>query len=193
MPCLRDRLRFVILFARDCRTFDLSAPYIYSAEMVLRGKPFPDLFLHAANQLGHAPVNCLVIEDGIPGVQAGRTAGRLVLGFVGGSHCEEDHEHRLIAAGAELVFRICANCLPLSKSLMGHSKRSSCGPIATADRHGANAHTSPPLFVIPRLLKCTRYLAGQWPYFGIRMIFESAIKLRAASRYKRSCKPQRRV
>ncbi len=80
-------------------------PHIYSSEMVLRGKPFPDLFLHAANQLGHAPENCLVIEDGVPGVQAGRAAGMRVLGFVGGEHCDEDHEDRLMAAGAELVFR----------------------------------------------------------------------------------------
>ncbi len=80
------------------------APYIYSSEMTPRGKPFPDLFLHAANQLGHVPENCLVIEDGVPGVQAGRAAGMRVLGFVGGEHCDEVHEHRLMAAGAELVF-----------------------------------------------------------------------------------------
>jgi HAD superfamily hydrolase (TIGR01509 family) len=82
----------------------LFAPHIYSSEMVLRGKPFPDLFLHAANQMGYAPENCLVIEDGIAGVQAGRDAGMRVLGFVGGSHCDEDHGDRLKAAGAELVF-----------------------------------------------------------------------------------------
>lgn len=80
------------------------APHIYSSEMTPRGKPFPDLFLHAANQLGHAPENCLVIEDGVPGVQAGRAAGMRVLGFVGGEHCDEAHEDRLMAAGAELVF-----------------------------------------------------------------------------------------
>jgi HAD superfamily hydrolase (TIGR01509 family) len=80
------------------------APHIYSSEMTPRGKPFPDLFLHAANQLGHAPENCLVIEDGVPGVLAGRAAGMRVLGFVGGEHCDEAHEGRLMAAGAELVF-----------------------------------------------------------------------------------------
>jgi HAD superfamily hydrolase (TIGR01509 family) len=80
------------------------APHIYSSEMTPRGKPFPDLFLHAANQLGHAPENCLVIEDGVPGVQAGRAAGMRVLGFAGGEHCDEAHEDRLMAAGAQLVF-----------------------------------------------------------------------------------------
>ena len=78
-------------------------PHIYSSEMVLRGKPFPDLFLHAAKQLGQAPENCLVI-DGVPGVQAGRAAGMRVLGFVGGSHCDKGHKDRLLSAGAKLVF-----------------------------------------------------------------------------------------
>jgi HAD superfamily hydrolase (TIGR01509 family) len=80
------------------------APHIYSSEMTSRGKPFPDLFLHAANQLGYAPKNSLVIEDGVPGVQAGRAAGMRVLGFTGGEHCDEAHAGRLMAAGAELVF-----------------------------------------------------------------------------------------
>ena len=84
--------------------YDLFVPHIYSAEMVLRGKPFPDLFLHAANEMGHAPENCVVIEDGIAGVQGGRAAGMRVFGFIGGSHCDEGHTDRLKAAGAELVF-----------------------------------------------------------------------------------------
>ena len=84
--------------------YDLFAPHIYSVEMVPRGKPFPDLFLHAAKEMGHAPENCLVIEDGIAGVQAGCAAGMRVLGFTGGSHCDREHSGRLKAAGAELVF-----------------------------------------------------------------------------------------
>jgi beta-phosphoglucomutase-like phosphatase (HAD superfamily) len=84
--------------------YDLFAPHIYSAEMVLRGKPFPDLLLYAANEMGHAPETCLVIEDGVAGVQAGRAAGMRVFGFIGGSHCDHEHADRLKAAGAELVF-----------------------------------------------------------------------------------------
>ncbi|MGA8770831.1 MAG: HAD family phosphatase [Rhodomicrobium sp.] len=84
--------------------YDLFAPHIYSAEMVLRGKPCPDLFLHAANEMGHAPETCLVIEDGVAGVKAGRAAGMRVFGFTGGSHCDHEHADRLKAAGAELVF-----------------------------------------------------------------------------------------
>jgi beta-phosphoglucomutase-like phosphatase (HAD superfamily) len=72
--------------------------------MVSRGKPFPDLFLHAANEMGHAPETCLVIEDGVAGVIAGRAAGMRVFGFTGGSHCDHEHADRLKTAGAELVF-----------------------------------------------------------------------------------------
>ncbi len=83
---------------------DLFAPHIYSSEMVERGKPFPDLFLHAAGNMGHSPTACLVIEDGIAGVQAGKAAGMRVFGFVGGSHCDDGHGDRLKAVGAELIF-----------------------------------------------------------------------------------------
>lgn len=48
---------------------------IFSAEDVLRGKPAPDLFLHAAGALGALPSSCLVIEDSLPGMRAGLAAG----------------------------------------------------------------------------------------------------------------------
>jgi beta-phosphoglucomutase len=41
----------------------------------LRSKPHPDLFLHAAQQLGSRPETCLVIEDAPHGVEAARRAG----------------------------------------------------------------------------------------------------------------------
>lgn len=54
---------------------------IYSATEVPRGKPAPDLFLHAAAQEGFAPEDCVVVEDSVPGVAAARAAGMRVLGF----------------------------------------------------------------------------------------------------------------
>lgn len=47
---------------------------ITSIEMVKRGKPAPDLFLHAAQQLKENPKNCLVMEDAESGIKAGLNA-----------------------------------------------------------------------------------------------------------------------
>ncbi|MGV9695029.1 HAD family hydrolase [Streptomyces sp. NPDC003470] len=56
---------------------------IFSAEDVGRGKPAPDLFLHAAERMGVAPERCLVIEDSALGVRAAVAAGMDVYGFTG--------------------------------------------------------------------------------------------------------------
>lgn len=64
-------------------------PHIFSASMVENGKPAPDLFLHAARQMGVAPENCLVIEDSPAGIMAARAAGMRVFAFVGGGHIAE--------------------------------------------------------------------------------------------------------
>ena len=79
-------------------------PRIYSARLVGRSKPWPDLFLHAARDMGVTPENCLVIEDSPTGVEAGKRAGMTVWGFTGGKHCGEDHAARLRDAGAVRTF-----------------------------------------------------------------------------------------
>jgi len=48
---------------------------IFSAEDVKRGKPAPDLFLHAAKTMGVPPEACCVIEDSKPGLSAADSAG----------------------------------------------------------------------------------------------------------------------
>ena len=80
------------------------AGYIFSAQMVARGKPYPDLFQFAARSLGAAPAACLVIEDSVAGVQAGSAAGMKVFGYTGASHCTDGHDVRLRKAGASTVF-----------------------------------------------------------------------------------------
>ena len=77
---------------------------LFSAAMVARGKPAPDLFLHAADAMGHPPEDCLVIEDSLPGVTAGVAAGMTVFGFTGASHIAGGHAERLTALGAAAVF-----------------------------------------------------------------------------------------
>ena len=79
-------------------------PHLFSATMVARGKPAPDLFLHAAREMGADPRRCVVIEDSMPGVVAARAAGMRVLGFHGGAHCGPGHAEALRDAGAHLVF-----------------------------------------------------------------------------------------
>ena len=84
--------------------YDLLAPHIFSATQVKRGKPAPDLFLFAAEQMQVAPARCLVIEDSVPGITGARAAGMTVLGFHGGSHCRPGHAETLRAAGAAVTF-----------------------------------------------------------------------------------------
>ncbi|MDR3493172.1 MAG: HAD family hydrolase [Ancalomicrobiaceae bacterium] len=61
---------------------------IFSASMVARGKPAPDLFLHVAKTMGVEPRDCLVIEDSPAGIEAAKRAGIAVIGFLGGSHAQ---------------------------------------------------------------------------------------------------------
>jgi len=65
--------------------FDLFSPHIFSTQLVNNGKPAPDLFLHAASALSAKPVDCVVVEDSVNGVLAGKRAGMQVIGFTGGA------------------------------------------------------------------------------------------------------------
>ena len=87
-------------------------PYLFSAVQVVHGKPAPDLFLFAAEQMGVAPAACIVIEDSIAGVQAGVAAGMRVIGFTGGGHCRDGHADRLSAAGA---FAVCEDMAAVAR------------------------------------------------------------------------------
>lgn len=59
---------------------------VFTSTLVARGKPAPDLFLHAAEKMGATPDRTLVIEDSLTGIRAGLAAGMTVWRFVGGSH-----------------------------------------------------------------------------------------------------------
>jgi HAD superfamily hydrolase (TIGR01509 family) len=63
---------------------DLFGDRLYSGTQVERGKPAPDLFLHAAQSLGVEPARCVVVEDSPYGVQAAQEAAMPVVGFAGG-------------------------------------------------------------------------------------------------------------
>ena len=97
-----DRVR---RYLEITRLADHLGRHIFSATMVARGKPAPDLFLYAAEKMGARPDRCVVIEDSTVGVRAGKAAGMTVFGFTGGSHVAGAvHGPRLLAAGADLTF-----------------------------------------------------------------------------------------
>ena len=76
---------------------------VVSATRVASGKPAPDVFVYAAGWMRTPVVNCVVVEDSVPGVRAARAAGMRVIGFAGGGHCSDGHALRLLEAGAERV------------------------------------------------------------------------------------------
>ena len=91
---------------------------LYTASMVARGKPAPDLFLHAAQQRGVAPNRCLVIEDSLNGVRAGIAAGMQVWRFTGGSHLAGQSLDAPEDARATLHFDRFADFFTLSPALL---------------------------------------------------------------------------
>jgi len=89
---------------------------IFTRELVTKPKPDPDLYLHAAKEMGNVPPErCLVIEDSVVGVTAGTRAGMNVVGFIGANHHHEKSENQLLTAGAFVSvkdFRDILNYLP---------------------------------------------------------------------------------
>lgn len=77
---------------------------IFSSSMVKRGKPAPDLFLHAAREMNFSPASCVVIEDSPFGVEGAVAAGMTAIGYVGGGHTHPNHPQSLLAKGAAAVF-----------------------------------------------------------------------------------------
>jgi HAD superfamily hydrolase (TIGR01509 family) len=89
---------------------------LYTAQMVDRGKPAPDLFLYAARRMQADPARTLVIEDSVSGVRAAKAAGMTVWGFVGGSHYRaRDGAASLHDAGADRVFARMADFWPTDR------------------------------------------------------------------------------
>lgn len=78
--------------------------HLYSGkEHVARGKPAPDLYLHAAAQLGVAINECAIIEDSPIGARGAVASGATVIGLCAGTHCLAGHADRLRAEGVELI------------------------------------------------------------------------------------------
>ena len=73
LPGIRLRNEKLIeLHAKTARVFRIER--VFSVDDVARGKPHPDLFLHAASAMGVEPVDCVVVEDTPTGIAAARQA-----------------------------------------------------------------------------------------------------------------------
>ena len=71
---------------------------IVNAVDVTQGKPHPEIYQTAAARVGAEPTRCLVVEDALPGVEAGKAAGATCLGLM-----TSEGEAALRRAGADLV------------------------------------------------------------------------------------------
>ncbi|PAQ01971.1 HAD family hydrolase [Mesorhizobium mediterraneum] len=113
-----DRIRYALDVTG---LLELLEPHLFSAAMVARGKPAPDLFLHAAAKMGAIPQNCLVIEDSPAGIEAARAAGMRVLAFTGGSHTGNPAlKARLASSEPDFIF---ADMLQLPDLIAGLGAR----------------------------------------------------------------------
>jgi len=74
-------------------------------EHVARGKPAPDLYLHAADALGVPIGRIAIIEDSPVGVEGAVASGAEVIGLVAGRHCMPGHAERLRALGVHHIAR----------------------------------------------------------------------------------------
>lgn len=75
-------------------------PHVYSGhEHVERGKPAPDIYLYAAQQLGVEIDRCVILEDSEVGAIGALASGARVIGLVAGSHCMDGHDQLLRALG----------------------------------------------------------------------------------------------
>lgn len=89
---------------------------IFSSQDVDRGKPAPDLFLHAAARMGAEPVRTVVIEDSGTGVQAALAAGMTVYGYAAMTPAER-------LAGAHALVTNLADLAPMLLDGQRHPRR----------------------------------------------------------------------
>ncbi|TIN24679.1 MAG: HAD family hydrolase, partial [Mesorhizobium sp.] len=113
-----DRIRYALDVTG---LLGLMEPHLFSAAMVPRGKPAPDLFLHAAATMRAHPRKCLVVEDSPAGIAAARAAGMRVLAFTGGSHADNPTlKARLASSEPDFIF---ADMLQLPDLIAGLGAR----------------------------------------------------------------------
>jgi HAD superfamily hydrolase (TIGR01509 family) len=61
-------------------------------DIIINGKPDPEIYLKAASLIGNEPERCIVIEDALSGIQSGLSAGMKVIGMTT-VHTKEQLNH----------------------------------------------------------------------------------------------------
>lgn len=123
-----DRLR------NSLGLFDLwadFAPHIFSADMVARPKPSPDLFFLCAETLGVDPARCLVIDDSPHGIAGGVAAGMKAIGFVDPADPRAGRHEVLCDAGAIMTVTAASGLARAFEAVLG------------ARRLGTHHHAAP--------------------------------------------------
>ena len=83
---------------------DAFGPHLYSGRQhVARGKPAPDLYCYAAEQLGVPVARCVIVEDSPVGATGALASGARVIGLAAGAHCLPGHDERLRALGVKEI------------------------------------------------------------------------------------------
>jgi len=96
--------RWVRGHLENLRLADAFGEHVYSGrEHVERGKPAPDLYLYAAEQLRTPIERCVIIEDSRVGATGALASGARVIGLAAGSHCLDDHGEMLKSLGVTEV------------------------------------------------------------------------------------------
>jgi len=78
--------------------------HVYSGrEHVERGKPEPDIYLHAAREIGVDIARCVIIEDSKIGAIGALASGATVIGLAAGEHCLDGHAEMLREVGVHQI------------------------------------------------------------------------------------------
>ena len=96
--------RWIARHLDHLRLRDAFGDHLYSGrEHVARGKPAPDIYLHAAAALGVPIERVAIIEDSPVGVTGALASGATVIGLAAGRHCLDGHVKRLRGLGATRI------------------------------------------------------------------------------------------
>lgn len=104
--CSSSTSHWIVTHLANLGLADAFGEMIFSGrEHVARGKPAPDLYLHAAAALAVPIGRTAIIEDSPVGVKGALASGATVIGLVAGRHCLPGHEQRLRDLGVRHIAR----------------------------------------------------------------------------------------